>query len=258
MSYLSDALYLTPDQMVADILAIPHAAFLPNPNSGRVWSPQGGTWHNTGAPSLGQWNTYSLSEKRNWGNNLNRYYKGMGWHSGPHACGTPEGYAIKLGDWRADGIHASCWNSTRFGVETVGNFCTGGDDPKSGRGLESMKSTANIFAALCVRFNWKARSAINFHRECEQDHHACPGNLVDDDFAWSLIEERMAEILKSPVHAPAIASVEAAHAAPSPVAEAAKAMQAAVEAFQKAAGLDADGIPGPMTERAYQAAISAA
>lgn len=208
MAYLLDALYLTPDRMVADILAIPHGAMLPNLSTGRVWAPQGGTWHNTGAPSLGQWNVYSQPQRSAWGNNLNRYYKGMGWHAGPHACGTPDGYAIKLGDWKADGVHASCWNSTRYGVETVGNFCSGGDDPKSGQGLASMKSTANIFAALCVRFGWEPRKAINFHRECEQDHHACPGNLVDDDFAWSLIEERLVEITKSPLHSDAIAAVK--------------------------------------------------
>ena len=115
VAYLPSTLYLHPDEMVADILAIPH--------TGLSWSPTGGTFHNTAAPSLGQWNTYSPATRLAWGDNLNRYYRGLGWHAGPHACGTPEGYAIKLGDWRANGVHASCFNSNHYGVETVGNFC---------------------------------------------------------------------------------------------------------------------------------------
>ena len=42
----------------------------------------------------------------------------------------------------------------------------------------------------------------------EQDHHACPGDLVDDDFAWTLIEARMDAIKNSSVHDEAVAKVE--------------------------------------------------
>ena len=194
MTYLPTALYLDADAMAADILAIPRTGFKPNPNTGRLWQPLGVTWHNTGAPSLGQWNGYPEATKRLWGDNLNRYYKGMGWHAGPHACGAPEPYAIKLGDWLADGVHASCFNANHFGVETVGNFCAGGDDPTTGRGLASMQSTANIIAALCLRFGWAPEAAVNFHRQCEADHHACPGNLVSEAFAIGLVKARMAEL----------------------------------------------------------------
>ena len=217
MTYLAKAEYFTQDAMTADILAIPHTGFKPNPNNGRIWTPKGITWHNTGAPSLGQWNNYSDTTKKQWGDNLNSYYKGMGWHSGPHGCGAPE-YGIKLCDWQADGIHATCYNSDHFGVETVGNFTTNGDDPTIGRGLASMQSSANIIASLCVRFGWTPRTVVNFHRECTQDHHACPGNLVSDDFAYGLIEARVAEIKGAPAHAPAIAKIAAVAATVAPVA----------------------------------------
>lgn len=194
MAYLVKAEYLTDDQIVADILAIPKIGFKPNPNTGRIWAPIGVTWHNTGNPGLGLWNGYPEATKSEWGDNLNRYYKSMGWHSGPHACGTPSGYAIKLCDWLADGIHATCYNEDHFGVETVLNAATGGDDPTTGAGLAAMKSTANIIAALCIRFGWQPLTAVNFHRECSADHHSCPGNLVSNEFALGLVDARIAEI----------------------------------------------------------------
>ena len=217
MTYLAKAEYLNDEQISADILAIPATGFKPNPNNGRVWAPKGVTWHNTGAPSIGQWNTYSDAQKSAWGDNLNNYYRGMGWHAGPHAVGTPAGYAIKLGDWQADGIHASCWNADHFGIETVGNFCTGGDDPLSGEGLAAMKSSANVIAALCVRFGWEPRAAVNFHRECEADHHSCPGDRVSDEFAWGLVEARIAEIKGTTPAASQAAPTPAAPPAPAPV-----------------------------------------
>ena len=197
MTYLPKAQYLTDNEMIANILAIPATGFKPNPNTNRIWSPKGVTWHNSGNPGLGLWNKYSEATKLAWGDNLNHYYKGMGWHSGPHACGTPSGYGIKLCDWQADGIHASCYNEDHFGVETVGNFCTSGDDPTTGDGLAAMQSSANIIAALCVRFNFDVGTQVNFHRECTEDHHACPGNLVTDNFAWNLVIDRVNDIQKS-------------------------------------------------------------
>ena len=209
MSYLPKAQYLTVAQAIASVLEIPHTGFKPNPNTGLIWAPVGATAHNTGNPSLGLYESYSPETKVAWGDNLNRYYRGMGWHAGPHFVGTPDG-VILLGDWLADGVHASCFNEDHFGGETVGNFCVGGDDPKTGKGLASITATASVMAALCVRFGWTA-SAINFHRQCEHDHHACPGSLVDDAWFLALVTAKIAEIKGIP---------DAVKAAPAPTAPA--------------------------------------
>lgn len=197
MTYLPKALYLTIDEATKTILAIPKVGFKPNPNTRRVWDPIGGTWHNTGNPSLGLWGQYSPSQRLAWGDNLNRYYRSMGWHSGPHWCGGPGKLVIQLCDLLADGIHASCYNGDHFGSETLGNFAHGGDDPTKGQGLEAMESTAAVWAATCIRFGWDPRKAINFHRSCLADHHACPGDLVSDEFAWGLVEARI-KVVQAP------------------------------------------------------------
>ena len=89
MGFLANPLRLDLPGMTDNILAIPKTGFKPNPNTGKMWAPKGVVLHNTAAPSLGQWAGYSDAQKQNWGSNLNIYYKGMGWHSGPHFCGTP-------------------------------------------------------------------------------------------------------------------------------------------------------------------------
>jgi hypothetical protein len=194
MSYLDHAAYIKNEDITKAILDIPKTGFKPNPNTGVTWSPIGVTWHNTSNPSLGLWNSWKEETKRAWGDNLISYYKGLGWHAPPHAVATPEGYAIQLGDWLADGVHASCYNRDHFGVETVGNFATKGDDPTTGRGLEAMQSAANIIASLCKRFGWDPTKSVNFHRQCTADNHACPGNLVSQKFAFQLVKDRLAQL----------------------------------------------------------------
>jgi len=199
MTFMADALRLDADEMTRYILAIPATGFQPNPHTGVMWAPVGIVLHNTAAPSLGQWAGYSDAQKLGWGNNLNRYYQGMHWHAGPHFCGTPESWSLVLSDPQADGVHDSCRNATYFGVETIGNFAPGADDPTVGPGWAAMQSSVNIIAALCARFTFDPDTAIDFHRTCKADGHLCPGTLVADDWALGLIKKRLAEITATPL-----------------------------------------------------------
>lgn len=198
MAFLAKPLLLTQDEMVKYILAIPTTGFKVAPAgttyAGTLWNPKGCVWHNTGSPSLGMWNAWSDTTRHNYLNGLDSYYQRMGWHSGPHGMGTPEVYSAILCDMQADGVHDTCRNKDWYGFETVLNAVPGGDDPLTGRGLSSMKSTANMIAATCIRFKFDPRIAIDFHRNCTNDHHGCPGILVTNAFAIGLVEARMTEI----------------------------------------------------------------
>jgi hypothetical protein len=202
MSFINPVLRLDADAMVKYISAIQKTNFKPAPAgtsyAGRMWAPEGVVWHNTGSPSLGLWNTWSPTTRINYGAGLDPYYKNMGWHSGPHFMGTPDGWSWILCDVNSDGVHDSCRNENYYGVETIGNFTTGGDDPSNGQGLASMQASANIIAALCVRFGWNPETAVAFHRDCIADHHACPGNLVTNAWALGLVTARIAEIKGAP------------------------------------------------------------
>jgi hypothetical protein len=245
MTFLANPPRLNADDVVKYVLALDKSKL--------TWRPVGVTWHNAGAPNLKQWAAYPESVKEAWGRNYDFYCRVTnGWHSGPHGIGTPEGWAFILCDLLSDGVHASCFNRDHFGFETVGDFAPGADDPLTGAGLASMQSTANLIAAVCEWLGLDPDTAINFHRECARDGHPCPGALVKDDWAKGLVKARLAEIKGFAPMATAPAP-----AAPAPTHSAALAMRAAVEAFQRAAGLDVDGDPGPLTRSDYNSALLA-
>ncbi len=260
--FLPRTLYLDAADMAAFIAAIP--------KSGWTWSPVGITWHNTAEPDLGQWDAWPQRVKEAWGDNYDHYCRfEQRWHSGPHFCATPD-RSFVLCEPRADGVHASCFNRTHFGVETVGNFCRGGDDPLTGRGLASMQAAANIIAALCKRMSWTPSKAINFHRQCPADHHDCPGSRVTREWAVGLVESRLASLgaPSEPPPAPAGAPAFDLSAAPG-VQGALNALgfrldvdgvdgpetDQAIRSFQRHAGLAVDGRVGPATIAAIQTAL---
>jgi len=194
MTFLAKPLLLDRDQMVQYILSIPKDGFKPNPNTGVVWNPKGVTLHNAWRPNLSQWESYSEAQKEAWGHNYDLFVKTVdGWHSGPHAAATPEPWSFILADLQADGVHSSCVNHDHFGVEMVGDFAVGADDPTSGLGLRVLEQAANIVAALNIRFGFAA-DALDFHRNCAHDHHDCPGAQVTPSLIINLIKGRMLEI----------------------------------------------------------------
>lgn len=148
------------------------------------WVPLFPTIHNTGVPDLKTWGRWSPKAQQNWGANLNAYYKKLGWHSGVHLVCCPD-YIWHLCDLERDGISVSCWNHLTIGIEMLGNYEKGYDDWFSGDGLKVKANAVWVLSVLCNRFKWnpaafvKGKSGVHFHRECPQDHHACPGNEVD-------------------------------------------------------------------------------
>jgi hypothetical protein len=268
MTFFPRAYYLDNADMATFILQTPKV--------GWTWKPVGITWHNTAIPNLAQWDAYPSAVRAAWGDNYDHMRKfSSGWHSGPHFCGAPD-KSFALCDIRADGIHSTCFNRTHIGVETVGDFHSGsgGEDPHSGRGLASMTASANIIAAICKLMNWEPRKVINFHRQCTADHHACPGDLVTDEWAFQLVETRLAELNagappadapkpSDPIDLSTYAGVQRALNAlgakpPLDVDnEPGSLTEAAVEAFQRAhPPLVVDGDAGPKTKAAILAALS--
>lgn len=194
MTYLTKALRFERDAMVAKIMA-----------TSPRWSPKFVVLHNTAAPSLANWLAYSQGQKESWGDNLNSYYRHMGWHSGPHLAATPEIWSYQLCDLDEDGVHASCFNSVAYGIEMVGDFRSGSDDPTKGPGLGVVESAINMLAALHLRFNWNPSDyvygvkGLHFHCECKRDDHACPGALISKPDIITRVLARMSEIKGIPI-----------------------------------------------------------
>lgn len=243
MSFLENPLRLKPDEVVRYVHSLDRSQLR--------WRPVGITWHNAGEPNLARWASYPERIKEAWGRNYDFYcHVTQHWHSGPHGMGTPDGWAFILCDLLADGVHASCFNHDHYGFETVGDFSHGADDPLSGPGLAAMQSTANLIASVCSWLDLDPDTAINFHRECVQDHHACPGDLVTDSWAKSLVKARLAEIKGTTIPKPSPPPVAVVSASQPPAQQGDLAVWIQNYLNAHGAHLYVDGNLGPASQRA--------
>ena len=148
------------------------AAYVQGMKWDKGWRPQFVTLHNTAAPTLKQWAQLGgLQRVRN----LNHYYQGLGWHSGPHLFVAPDLIWLAC-DLEHDGVHASCFNQTSIGVEMVGDYATEAFD--SGDGAKVRDNAAAAVTVLCRALH-VSPVTLKFHRECLRDRHQCPGKNVD-------------------------------------------------------------------------------
>jgi hypothetical protein len=213
-----------------------------------AWRPKFPTLHNTGVPSLKQWQAMGATPQERWGGNLNRYYQGMGWHAGPHLVVCPD-YVWALCDLTKPGVSVSCWNSETFGIEMVGNYEVG-------------DNAAAVLAALAEKFEWGDLAdfalgylGLHFHHDCARDHHACPGSKVGKPDVLARVESVRSQL--SPLPRPpapvtlALAPVPLRNIAPARVASVDD-IQAALNRLGMRPQLTIDGSYGPATHTAVK------
>lgn len=149
-----------------------------------TWA-SGMTLHNTAAPTLSQWTPANRSQRIL---NLERFFRDeRGWTSGPHAFVDDE-LVWLFTRFTDKGTHSPSWNGTRLGIEMVGDFRRGADDPKSGRGLGVVKNTVALFAMLHTKHGWDPHT-IKLHKEDPRTTHDCPGSaIVKEDFIDDVLE----------------------------------------------------------------------
>lgn len=220
-------------------------------NWSKGWRPAFPTLHNTGVPSLAQWLGYGASAQERWGANLNRYYEGLGWHAGPHLVCCPD-YIWVLCDPEANGVSVSCWNRLTFGIEMVGDYRAGGDDPTTGEGAKVVGNAVFALAVLARKLGWsvgtlvKGVGGLHFHRECARDGHPCPGDRIDK-------ADILARVLAE-MGAPAPVAAKPAFPASPPADPLARAkwLQARLNALGASPPLLVDGQVGPKTQSALE------
>jgi len=155
-----------------------------------TWKPRRIVMHNTASPSLAQRPNGLMRQHIE---NLESYYRKMGWSAGPHL------FIDDLGIWvftplTTAGVHSPSFNSTAIGIEMLGDFAR--ESTRTGRGARVVHNAVMVAASLCHRLTIDS-STILLHKEDRKTTHDCPGkNFNKDDFirrVHDLIVERRKE-----------------------------------------------------------------
>lgn len=150
------------------------------------WRPSGMVLHNTASPTLKQWwHGGTLPAQRI--KNLRSYYENdLGWSAGPHAF--VDGVTIWVfTDFNVRGVHSPSWNSSRLGIEMVGDYAV--EDDETGEGAKVMAMTVALFSECHAFFGWEPSNvSIKLHKEDTQTTHDCPGKkIVKSEFISDVV-----------------------------------------------------------------------
>lgn len=141
--------------------------------------------HHTAAPNLAQRpKGFTIQHIEN----MRDFYKGMGWKSGPHLY-TDEDQIFGMTPLTETGVHAVSFNRSAIGIEALGYYSKGEEDPKSGRGLQVWQNTAQIVSQLLEWLNLSiSEKTVLFHRDDPKTSKDCPGSQIEKQWVIDLIK----------------------------------------------------------------------
>lgn len=156
--------------------------------------------HHTASPSLAQrpkgWQIQHIE-------NMKDYYRGMGWKAGPHLY-TDEDQVFGMTPLNETGTHAVSFNRSAIGIEALGFYSKGEENPHSGRGLEVWRMTANVARELLKWLELPVNErTVLFHRDDPKTSKDCPGSQVSKEWVISLINQtNILPVVKPVVESP--------------------------------------------------------
>jgi len=153
-------------------------------NEPYLWDPTGITIHHTGFPDLSiRPNGFTEQHMINM---RHGYINDNGWQRGPHIYTDDHGIWV-FNPLSRRGIHAVSYNSTRYGIEMLGNFDTQADDTNP-RGVSS-RAHGMFAAAVLMKHAGISTAKLNFHRHDSETRKTCPGSHVNfSDFEQAVLE----------------------------------------------------------------------
>lgn len=162
------------------------------------WKPSLIVWHNTGLPTIKQWQDTADKDLKNGLipgqsriNSLVSYYRDQqGWTSGPHF------FVWKDVVWaftpaNHKGTHSPSWNGFSIGIEMIADFSK--EDDETGDGKLIKDNTIALTAILCEKLGINPLTGIKLHKEDKKTTHDCPGKniAVDKDKMIDAVIEYM-------------------------------------------------------------------
>jgi peptidoglycan hydrolase-like protein with peptidoglycan-binding domain len=155
------------------------------------FTPVGIILHNTAAPTLKQWvETGPQHDSRI--ENLKDYYKGLGWHAGPHWF-VSRNWINEFMKPTTRGTHSPSFNKDHFGIEMVGDYDK--EAFNSGDGALVRDNAVFLMAYLCNRFGWDPGKVIKLHKEDPKTDHDCPGRNVSKADVIARVKAQMQGVM---------------------------------------------------------------
>ena len=158
------------------------------------------TLHNTGSPTLEQWEAGGTTPAQRI-KNLQHYYEvNEHWHAGPHLFIDRE-HIWGFTDLTVSGVHASCFNGGAIGIEMVGDYSVETFDPHVCD--NAVFAMGGIHRKLGIRPDGLVygKSGLHLHKDCRRDHHDCPDKHVDRADMVERVLAAIAELDKGEVAA---------------------------------------------------------
>ena len=152
-----------------------------------LWRPQFVVLHNSGAPTLSQWRSSSISPQQRILDLEHFYRDRKGWSAGPHLVIAAD-FIWAFTSLTTSGVHSASWNSVAWGVEMVGNYDL--EDFSQGPGAAVAANTVFALATLFTTLSLNPQM-LKFHKEDPKTTHDCPGRNVDKASMIARVETAM-------------------------------------------------------------------
>jgi hypothetical protein len=154
-----------------------------------VWRPRGVVLHNTGSPTLAQFNRGPhgpITDRQRILNSIPDWQK-RGFSGCPHGFVMPGRFTTANPFWKK-GTHSPSWNGTFWGIEMGGDFDAEAFPP------ETLDFATHVLACLYSLLGVEPGNAsFHLHKEDPNTTHKhCPGKNAGDKVEWlNRITERM-------------------------------------------------------------------
>lgn len=155
-----------------------------------VWRPRGVVLHNTGSPTLAQFNRgphgTQIDDRQRILNSIPDWQK-RGFSGCPHGFVLPGRFTTANPIWK-QGTHSPSWNKTFWGIEMAGDFDAEVFPP------ETLDYATHVLACLYALIGHEPDdSTFHLHKEDPlTEHKHCPGAHAGDKATWiKRIRERM-------------------------------------------------------------------
>lgn len=171
--------------IVGKAFTIPQLKIYINSLKFTTFKPSLIVWHNTALPTIEQWEKTAKQDKAKGLvpgitriKNLETYFKGQGWPSGPHWFVFSD-VVWAFTPSTKKGTHSPSWNGTSIGIEMIADFSR--EDDENGAGLLIKKNTIALTAMLCEKLGLDPDTSIKLHKEDKRTTHDCPGKNIAVD-----------------------------------------------------------------------------